>query len=55
MTGEILGGLENVFNKLGLEGFSEEFAEGASAATNYADKITEGGKKTATKRYTKHI
>lgn len=48
MTGEILGGLENVFNKLGLEGFSEEFADGASAATSYAEKITEGGKQTAT-------
>ena len=48
MTGDILGGLEKVLSKLGLSGFSEEFAEGASAARKLADEITDGGEQTAT-------
>ncbi len=43
-TGVVLGGLEKTMSKFGLTGFSEVFAEGRSAATEMAQKVTNFGK-----------
>lgn len=47
LTGLALGGIEGLLGKIGLSGIGDMFGEARDKAKEMADKVTEGGNKTA--------